>query len=144
MYKHTFEGYRGITTVTCSKDPNIMHEVQYEIKLNKFEHLKVERIILAYCQKELSEYTEKLPHLIDHEDDEEHYKLTIRCPNGLQDINKSILPTLNEMDKFLHYVLMDTHSLGEHFKIIQAAIREQRQWHWLKEKPNYENLIFPE
>ena len=144
MYKHTIQGYRGVTTVACSKDPSIMHEVQYEIKLNKFEHPKVERIILAYCKKELSEYTEKLPHLIDHECDEKHYKLTIRCPNGLQDINESILPALNEMDKFLHYVLMSTTNLGEHFKIIQAAIREQGQWHWLKEEPNHENLIFSE
>lgn len=141
MFKHTIQGYRGTTTVTVPPSPDSVYKIKYTMELDKLECYNVRNLIPAYCKKELSEYSQKVPHLIRHECDEKHYTLSINSLDGLKDINEIILPFLREMDIFLHYYLMDIPSLGAHFKIIQDAIREQHQSHWLKENPAHENSI---
>ena len=48
--KHTIEGYKGTTIVEISQGSD-KFKVQYSVKIEKFEHAKVDRLTLAYCKK---------------------------------------------------------------------------------------------
>lgn len=134
MFKHTIQGYKGITTIQTPTAPNNIWKIEYAVPLEKHEGAKIARLVSAFCKKELVEYN-NLPDMIICSQNDKLYTVTIQSPNGLIAINERLLPCCHALDIFLHYSTMDLASLGKHFRIFQEAIREQGQWHWLKEAP---------
>lgn len=55
--------------------------------------------------------------------------------------NKWINGFILNLDLYIHYYDATLTNLSKHFKIIKDIIREEHQWHWLGEEPNYNNLI---
>lgn len=137
MFKHEIQGYRG-TTVT--ENLNNQWQIKYQIVSDKYTKNTINKLIPAYCKKELPEYA-NIQELIIYQDIDNLHTLTIQSLNGLQAINERLMHFMHNLDIFLHYMLMDLASLGEHLEIFHAAVREQHQWHWLREDPNYENLL---
>ena len=145
VYKHNKKDGLCCIEYNITLPENLTREgiSKYEIEEYKY---RLEKIIKAYCDKKLiSSKIERLKDVkiqdFEYEYNYEDMILILKGYNGINSFNSGLTRFISDLDVFLYYYFMSLSKLGQHNEIIKEVIREQHQWHWLKEESNYDNLL---
>lgn len=142
-FTHNYNLYFGEYSFTVNKSSpfNAEMDVIYSINKKVFsDECKIERnvkFINAFVKKH---YKKEKKH-VNIKETEMSINIIIKAIKGCDSLNEWITKFIYEIDMYLYYFNMPLTKLGSHFSVIKDIIREQHQFHWIYEEPNYDDLI---